>query len=508
MMSFRKLLYVVLAVLATCAPQARAQGSDRLDAQYWIGDMATSTPTNPTLGFLVTLWREGEVWRGTLDIPPTTGIGGAWGVEFIDVLVTDSQFELTQPPANLEAEPNVFLFSRDLDRPDTAIGRVMVSGSVPIDARMWKVSEQEAEGFMPRRPQVPKRPFPYEQRHALVPNTRNGERMELPGMLTLPPGEGPFPAVVLVGGYGPLDMDHGSMGHRPFLILADRLARAGIATLRVQDRPLARPGLASRTQLTIEQLGAEAAERIEWLAGHNRIDPARIGLLGLNEGGTAAAVAAQKAGSGVKCLVLLAPQAITGLEQLRGEFSSSLKREGESAEFVARRTQSFLKPYELLAAEAPREEVVDALFAEMTMQREARRQQLGEASPEIVRGLADQQFLIMNTPEFRHDLKYDPAEVFTQLKVPALAILGGMDSRLDPAVNAPALERSLGARAGVETTIRIGPNLNHRLQPSTGGGMDEVEQIEVTLDEDVLSDVVKFLTRMLRPAGNAAEGNQ
>ena len=54
----------------------------------------------------------------------------------------------------------------------------------------------------------------------------------LGGNLYRPAGKpGPFPAVVLCSGSGPQDRDSTIAGHKPFLVLADHLTRAGIAVL-------------------------------------------------------------------------------------------------------------------------------------------------------------------------------------------------------------------------------------------------------------------------------------
>ena len=59
---------------------------------------------------------------------------------------------------------------------------------------------------------------------------------ELPGTLTVPEGDGPFPAVVLVHGSGPNDRDETLMGQKPFRDLAEGLAGKGIAVYRYDKR--------------------------------------------------------------------------------------------------------------------------------------------------------------------------------------------------------------------------------------------------------------------------------
>ena len=85
-----------------------------------------------------------------------------------------------------------------------------------------------------RRPQEPNKPYPY--RESEVAYDHPEAEVKLAGTLTLPRGDGPFPAALLISGSGPQDRDESLMGHRPFLVLADSLTRRGIAVLRVDDR--------------------------------------------------------------------------------------------------------------------------------------------------------------------------------------------------------------------------------------------------------------------------------
>ena len=87
---------------------------------------------------------------------------------------------------------------------------------------------------MAPRPQTPKPPFPYRSEEVTYENKAGG--VKLAGTLTLPPGQGPFPAVLLITGSGPQDRDETILGHKPFLVIADALTRRGIAVLRVDDR--------------------------------------------------------------------------------------------------------------------------------------------------------------------------------------------------------------------------------------------------------------------------------
>jgi hypothetical protein len=86
----------------------------------------------------------------------------------------------------------------------------------------------------PRRPQNPVKPYPYREEDVAYDN--KAAQIRLSATLTVPTGQGPFPAVVLLTGSGPQDRDESLMGHRPFLVLADYLTRHGIVVRSTQRR--------------------------------------------------------------------------------------------------------------------------------------------------------------------------------------------------------------------------------------------------------------------------------
>jgi alpha-beta hydrolase superfamily lysophospholipase len=90
------------------------------------------------------------------------------------------------------------------------------------------------------RRQDPRPPFPYDEVEAAIVSSADETRLQ--GTLTLPRGQGPFPAVLLLSGAGAQDRDYSALGHRFFLVLADHLTRQGIAVLRLDDRGAGRSG--------------------------------------------------------------------------------------------------------------------------------------------------------------------------------------------------------------------------------------------------------------------------
>lgn len=109
----------------------------------------------------------------------------------------------------------------------------------------------------------------------------------LPGTLTLPQGEGPFPAVVLVHGSGPNDQDETIGPNKPFRDLAWGLAAQGVATLRYDKRTKVYAGnLVGEKDLTVWQESVDdAAQAVSLLQSRSEIDKDRIFVLGHSLGG-------------------------------------------------------------------------------------------------------------------------------------------------------------------------------------------------------------------------------
>jgi hypothetical protein len=282
-----------------------------------------------------------------------------------------------------------------------------------------------------QRPQEPKRPFAYREMEAVFENKKAG--IQLAGTLTLPRGQGPFPAVVLLSGSGPQDRDEAVFGHRPFLVWSDHLTRLGIAVLRYDDRGVGKSG-GKFADATTADFADDAEAALEFLKRRSEIDPKRIGLVGHSEGGIIAPMVAARRAD-VAFLVLLAGSGVTG-EQL-------LYRQGE-----------------LLGRAAG-----------------ASRQQLDEQ-----RRMQEKTFAGPNQPAWlRFFLTYDPAPALRKVTCPVLAMNGELDRQVDPDQNLPAIEAAL--KAGGNTGVRIVklPKLNHLFQTVQTGALSEYAATEETL---------------------------
>jgi dienelactone hydrolase len=111
----------------------------------------------------------------------------------------------------------------------------------------------------------------------------------LPGTLTLPKGEGPFSAVVLVHGSGPQDRDETVGRNKPFRDLAEGLTSQGIAVLRYEKRTKEHGArYAALKEATLnEEIIDDALAAVAVLRKHEKIDAKRIFVLGHSLGAAA-----------------------------------------------------------------------------------------------------------------------------------------------------------------------------------------------------------------------------
>ena len=119
-----------------------------------------------------------------------------------------------------------------------------------------------------KRPQNPQPPFPYETEEVTFRNERDSAT--LAGTLVLPVGYNPKskkkPVVALfITGSGQENRDEEIFDHKPFLVIADYLARHGIATLRYDDRATGASRGGDVRNATSEDFARDAAAGLEYL---------------------------------------------------------------------------------------------------------------------------------------------------------------------------------------------------------------------------------------------------
>jgi alpha/beta superfamily hydrolase len=113
----------------------------------------------------------------------------------------------------------------------------------------------------------------------------------LSGTLTIPEGEGPFTAVVLVSTWGPQNRDAEINGFPIFREMADYLTRRGLAVLRYDERGIGRSS-GSFDKSVFRDFTGDVRHAAVYLRG--RPDISAVGFLGHGEGGMTAVKAAEQ----------------------------------------------------------------------------------------------------------------------------------------------------------------------------------------------------------------------
>ena len=294
-----------------------------------------------------------------------------------------------------------------------------------------------------KRPQEPKPPFPYRVENVQFEN--QSAKVTLSGTLTYPEGykEGQkVPVVLMVTGSGPQNRDEELMGHKPFLVLADRLARHGIASLRYDDRGVGQ-STGDFSSATTAALATDALAGIKYLRGLKKFSC--VGILGHSEGGSIAYMLG--AGGNADFIVSLA---------------------GPACKFD---TLMMLQLNGLSKVQGAKEDVVHSVA-------ETRQLLLSKDNSLWMKSALDMNF----------------SKFLPLIKCPVMALSGSNDLNVPAEFNMLSLQNGLPHNS--KNVIKIYPGLNHLFQHSpTGNPLDDVN-IDETMSEEVMNDVCTWINKV------------
>lgn len=343
-----------------------------------------------------------------------------------------------------------------------------MGNSIPLALKRVK---EQSELERPR-PQNPVKPYPYREEDVTYLDKTGGDT--LAATLTIPPGNGPFPAVLLIAGSGPHDRDESLMGHQPFLVLADYLTRHGIVVLRADKRGIGK-STGKYATATSADFADDAQAGVDYLKTRAEVDARRIGLIGHSEGGIIAPMVAAR-DRDVAFVVMMAGTGLPGDQII--EAQQRLIEEGSGA------------PKEVVEKDAAEEKQLIALV-EKPQDGAALDKQLRALLP----GKPQAQIEFAESPWFRNFLTYDPATALRQLKCPVLVLNGEKDLQVPPALNLPAIRKALNEGGNRHYEIDELPGLNHLFQPAKTGLPTEYSQIEITIAPVVLDKIATWILK-------------
>jgi uncharacterized protein len=302
--------------------------------------------------------------------------------------------------------------------------------------------------------------------------------VRLAGTLTLPPGTGPFPGVVLISGSGPNTRDDELADHKLALVLADALTRDGCAVLRYDKRGVAKSTGDYEAATTLD-FASDVTAAVIYLRGRSDIANAKVGLIGHSEGATIAAMVAAKDPS-LAFIVMMAGFSIPGKILVAEQTRRIAIADGQSPAMAAHAYNLNRRPYDAITASKDQSDA------------EARvRKILATTKPKAEKEQADQAILFTKLPSMRFILAFDPSQMLGDVQVPALALYGSKDLVVPANLNVPVLRRTLIHDKDV--TIKEMPGLNHLFQHAKTGSPREFGEIEETLSPEVLVIISKWV---------------
>ncbi len=310
-------------------------------------------------------------------------------------------------------------------------------------------------------------------------------RVTLAGTLTMPKGPGPFPAVVLVAGSGPLNRDEEVFGHRPFAVLAKDLTHRGLAVLRYDKRGVAR-STGDFWQATTLDFIDDAAAAWDFLASRPDIDVARIGALGHSEGGMIVPTLAVKRPA-IAFIVMLAGVGMSGgeLESLQNSLLNQAA--GMSDAELAYEQETIRLWINLVEDGADGDRIEKALRSRV------------EVATKGDPAKLEKQVDAFHSPWWRFILTHSAVPDLKHVQCPVMALNGSKDLQVPPKENLVPIARALAAAGNTDFVIREMPGLNHLFQHAATGSEAEYEMIAETISPEVLAVVGDWIVQHVRP---------
>ena len=345
-----------------------------------------------------------------------------------------------------------------------------------------KMSRTDHDSNGPNRPQEPKGELPYKSEDLFFDNYPAD--ITLAGTLTIPEGNGPFPAVILISGSGPQDRNEYFMSHRPFLVIADYLTRQGIAVLRYDDRGFG-VSTGDHGSATSVDFADDAASAVAYLKTRDEIDNEHIGLAGHSEGGLIAPIVAAD-NADVSFIILLAGPGVSGVEIQKQQIESFAPMMGLTPEQIEEEKGN-IEQIAALVRETDLGEELNQKITEFFLSKMPEGDAfMGMNKEEFI----SQKLRELNRPWYKYFIDHDPAEFLKEVNVPILAINGSRDVQVSPQ-NLEYIREATSHNSQV--TITEYPGMNHLFQNCTTCMMSEYPNIEITISPIVLEDMSQWL---------------
>ena len=334
--------------------------------------------------------------------------------------------------------------------------------------------------YKPQRPQTPAEPYAYTTEEIVFENKAEGA--QLSGTLTYPVNyeeyrSGTVPVVLMVTGSGGQNRDEELFDHKPFLVIADFLAKNGIASLRYDDRGIGKSTGPTKNTTTENNL-ADAEAVIAYLRSLKKFG--KVGVLGHSEGGTIAFM--MGANKSVDFLISLAGSAANGIDVIVGQNGAAMQLQGVPQEVINDYATALRIVYtdRISGKEiADKSEYIETLCQTHTL-----------TLPDNFKSNLVK-CITFGGNWLTWFLRYSPSEAISRIKCPVMALNGNLDLQVLSKDNLPVIKENLSRNK--KHMVKEYDALNHLFQHCTPTTALNYGAIEETISEEVLNDIVNWI---------------
>jgi len=280
----------------------------------------------------------------------------------------------------------------------------------------------------------------YREHEVTFPTTGN---VQLAGTFTVPTTPGPHPAVIML---------HGSDLHYRFRgNVVTFFASRGIAVLSWDKRGNFGSG-GSLATANIDTMAADGEAAIRWLRARPEIDPRRVGVWAISQGGWPASILAAH-DSSLAFVILHAGSSLTPAVQGDDDMRTRVMESG-GTQAAADTLLSYYHQYnDVLRGRATRESL-ELLYRSFGAQGNRFLWPPSGVSSDRARWLAG-----IND--------FDPVPYWSTARAPVLAMFGEFDGYVPPETNVPVLRAAFVRSGNRDTSIVVFPRANHRFEESS-----------------------------------------
>lgn len=442
----------------------------------WSGKLELPNSASLTIVFNLSVDTNGN-YSSTLDSPDQ----GAMGIQTESTEIKEDSIFINVPVIKAVYKGKILFDEKKIDG-------IWSQAGMNLNLLVSKTDKIE----LPKRPQEPKEPYPYNSEDVLFEN--EVDNIVLAGTLTYPKEGKLFPAVILISGSGGQNRDEEIFNHKPFLVIADYLTRNGIAVLRFDDRGIGQ-STGKQEGATSEDFAKDVLAGVKFLKERNEIDRTKIGLIGHSEGGIIAPLAAVQS-TDIAFIILMAGPGVPGYTILSAQNELIMRSEGVSEDEIQKSLKSQQEVFSILknsSTDNLEKELRDKLSSEYQSLTDEEKAKLGDSITYI-----DMQTKILSSPWFKYFLNHDPASVLVKVKCPVLAINGENDLQVPPKENLSAIKTALEKGGNKNFEVLELKGLNHLFQTSDTGKISEYGQIEETISPLALQTILDWIKKILK----------